>query len=167
MKEADQRREEIERRLQKARLEGPSAELRTRTVSAMRETWKKAPADIPWRIPLRRLGLAAAAAVLLVSCTNSYSVWSVARWQAGPRVAVKMIATDFEEAPEVPYGPFVQHLLAVRRSSARNSAILLQYAERWRDSAEGAELPEGTEEPDTVERRSRLVPVASDIGWHA
>ena len=73
MKAADGPFEEMEQRLRQARLAGPSAELKTRIVGSARETWSKAPADIPWRIPLRHLAVSAAAAVLIVSCANYFS----------------------------------------------------------------------------------------------
>jgi hypothetical protein len=167
MNKADKENNDIECLLKKARPAEPSAQLKARITGAAREAWNEPPAEIPWRIGLRRLAISAAAAVLMISCSNYYSVWSVARWQAGPPVAAKMMPTDFEDMPEVPYGPFVQHLIAVRRSSGRDAAVLLQYMERLQDSVDGAELNDGTDELDTVERRSRLAPVASGIDWHA
>ncbi len=70
MKEADRNLEEVERLLRKVRLAEPPAELKARIVGTAEKTWKEAPADIPWRIPLRHLGLSAAAAVLIVSCAE-------------------------------------------------------------------------------------------------
>jgi len=167
MNERAPENEAIERLLKRARLAEPSADLRSRVVGAMKDAWQEAPPEVPWQIPLRRLGLSAAAAVLLISGANYYSTWSVAHWHAGPRLAARMTAADFDDTPEIPYGPFVQHLIAVRRSSARDSALLLQYVGRSHDPGDGLEGIETTDEPDTLERRSRLVPVGSGAGWRA
>ena len=77
MKPADKQFDEIEQRLKQARLAEPSAELRARIVGSARETWGKAPADIPWRIPLRHLAISAAAAVVIVSSANYFSMVAV------------------------------------------------------------------------------------------
>ena len=82
MKATDGQFDEIERCLKRARPAEPSAELKARIVGSARETWSKAPADIPWRIPLRHLAVSAAAAVLIVSSANYFSAAAVAPWQA-------------------------------------------------------------------------------------
>jgi len=74
----------MERLLKKARLAEPSAEFKARITRAAKEAWNEPPVEMPWRIGLRRLAVSAAAAVLMISSANYYSIWSVARWQAGP-----------------------------------------------------------------------------------
>jgi hypothetical protein len=166
MNKVDPENNDIERLLRKVRPAEPSAELKARITGAAQEAWKEAPAETPWRIGLRRLALSAAAAILIVYGADSFSTRSVARWQAGPLIAAQMTPADLEDVPEAPYGPFVRHLMAIRQSSGRDPVTLLHYLERMQESLRGLEQDDAPDGPDATERRSRLVPVPSDIGWH-
>jgi hypothetical protein len=145
MKTADGQFDEIEQRLKQARLAEPSAELKARVVGTARETWRQAPADIPWRIPLRHLGISAAAAVLIVSCANYFSTAAVAPWQVGRPGTVRMQAAHFEDTPEAPYSPFVRHLIATSGTPAQDAAALLDYFQSVRKTLEGAEQDEAAD----------------------
>jgi hypothetical protein len=142
MRPADGQFDEIEQCLKRARPTGPSAELKARVVGSARETWRQAPADIPWRIPLRHLGISAAAAVLIVSCANYFSAAAVAPWQAGRPGTVRMQATHFEDTPEALYSPFVRHLIATSGTPAQDASALLDYFQSVRKTLEGAEQDE-------------------------
>ncbi len=155
MKETDRQFEEIERRLRMVRLAEPSAECKARILGAARETWKTAPAEIPWRIPLRHLGLSAAAAVLIVSSANYFSVQAVAPWQAGRPVAARIVAADLEDLPEMPYSPFVRQLIATCGTSARGTSALLDYLQSVQEAVNGAELDEAAERAGPEEQESR------------
>ena len=139
MRPADRHFDEIEQRLKQARLAEPSAELKARIVGSARETWSKAPADIPWRIPLRHLAVSAAAAVLIVSSANYFSTAAVAPWQAGRPVTSRIEAAHFEDMPEMPYSPFVRHLIATSGAPAQDASVLLDYFQSVRKTLEGAE----------------------------
>jgi len=163
MKEIDKQLNEVEQLLKKVRLVEPSEKLRAQVVGAARETWENAPADIPWRVPLRHLGLSAAAAVLIVSCANYYSVRTVAPWQAGRPVATRMAAADFEDMPEMPYSPFVRHLIATCGAPTRDASALLDYVQSLRNTFDGAEEDDAADGSGPSEHESRLLPAGSKI----
>lgn len=163
MKAADGQFDEIEQHLKQARLAEPSAELKARIVGSARETWTKAPADIPWRIPLRHLGISAAAAVLIVSCANYFSSAAVAPWQASRPGTVRMEAAHFEDMPEMPYSPFVRHLIATSGAPAHDASALLNYFQSVRKTLDGAEQDEAADGSGPGERESRLLPAGSKI----
>jgi hypothetical protein len=145
MRPADRQFDEIEQGLKQGRLAEPSAELRARIVGSARETWRQAPADIPWRIPLRHLAIWAAAAVLIVSCANYFSATAVAPWQAGRPGAGRMQAAHFEDTPEMPYSPFVRHLIATSGTPAQDASALLDYFQSVRKTLERAEPDEAAD----------------------
>jgi hypothetical protein len=145
MRPANGQFDEIEQCLKQARLAEPSAELKARIVGSARETWRQVPADIPWRIPLRHLGISAAAAVLIVSCAKYFSTAAVAPWQAGRPGTVRMQAARFEDMPEMPYSPFVRHLIATSGAPAHDAAALLDYFQSVRKTLEGAEQDEAAD----------------------
>jgi hypothetical protein len=167
MKEANRQFEEIEPQLRKVRLGEPSEELKARIMGAALETWKNAPAEVPWRIPLRHLGLSAAAAVLIVSCADYFSARAVATWQAGRPGAARMTLADSEDMPEMPYSPFVQHLIATCGSPAQDAAALLDYLQRSRQTLDGAEQDEAADGSGPSEHESRLFPAGSKIDWYS
>jgi hypothetical protein len=162
MKTADGQFDEIEQRLKRARLVEPSAELKVRVVGSAQETWRQTPADIPWRIPLRHLGISAAAAVLIVSCANYFSTAAVAPWQAGRPGIVRMQAARFEDTPEALYSPFVRHLIATSGTPAQDASALLDYFQSVRKTLEGAEQDEaadgsGPGDPESLEGKMGIM----------
>jgi len=163
MNKADRRVEEIEQLLRRARLAGPPEELKTRIVGVARETWDKAPADIPWRVPLRHLAVSAAAAVLIVSSANYFSLRMVASWQTGRPVATRVEAAAFEDMPPVPYSPLVRQFLATGRSSGQDVTALLDYMKRVRETLNGTEQDDSTQRSEPGERESRLLPAGSKV----
>lgn len=167
MKEIDMKLNEVERLLKKVRLAGPPEELKARILGAAVETWKQAPADIPWRIPLRHLGLSAAAAVLIVACANYYSVQTVAPWQAGRPVAARMESARFEDMPEMPYSPFVRHLIATCGAPARDASAVLDYLQSVRKTLDGAEQEDAADGSGPSEHESRVLPAGSKIDSYA
>ena len=167
MKATDRQFDEMEQRLKQARLTKPSDELKAHIVGSARETWGQAPADIPWRIPLRHLGLSAAAAVLIVSCANYFSTRAVAPWQAGRPGTVRMEATYFEDTPEMSYSPFVRNLIATSGTPTYDASALLDYFQNARKTLDGAEQDEAADGSGPGERESRLLPAGSRIDAHA
>ena len=167
MNETDEQNIEIERLLKKARLAEPSPELKARVIGAARKAWSETPADASWRIGLRRLGVSAAAAVVIVSSANYFSGQAVAPWQAGPVVTAKMAPADFEDMPEAPYSPFVRHLIAMGRSPAQNAAALLDYVEKVRETLRGAEQDDTMERPGPTGQKSWLLPAELNAGLYS
>jgi len=163
MKAADGQFDEIERCLKRARLAEPSDELKARIVGSARETWGQAPADIPWRIPLRHLAISAAAAVLIVSSANYFSSAAVAPWQASRPVTVRMEAARFEDMPEMPYSPFVRHLIATSGAPAHDASALLNYFQSVRKTLDGAEQDEAADGSGPGDQESRLLPAGAKI----
>ena len=159
---------EIEQVLRKVRPTEPSAELRERVVSASRKAWKETPAEIPWQIPFRRLAISAAAAVLIVSCANLFSRQAVVRWRADRPAVARVPTAEFDEMWEVPYSPFVQHLVAVRRSSERDPSALSDYFERLRGAFDETEPQmDDADGSGPTGSRSRLIPTESSAASHA
>jgi hypothetical protein len=163
MKPADRQFDEIERCLKQAHLAEPSAELKARIVGSARETWRKAPADIPWRIPLRHLAISAAAAVLIVSSANYFSTAAVAPWQAGRPAGARMEVANREDMPEMPYSPFVRHLIATSGAPAQDASVLLDYFQNIRKTLDGAEQDDAADGSGPSEQESRLLPAGSKI----
>lgn len=163
MKDTDRPITEIEQQLRRARLAGPSEELKARVLDTARETWKNAPAEMPWRVPLRRFGLSAVAALLIVSSANYVSALMVAPWQAGRPAVARVVATDAEDMPEMLYSPFVQHVLATCGTPAQDGAALLDYLQKVHETLDGAEQDDAAEGSGPAGRESRLSPVGAKI----
>lgn len=168
MKEnADRRLDEIERRLKTVRLTEPSDELKARILGAARETWDKAPADIPWRVPLRHLAVSAVAAVLIVSFANRFSTWMVAPWQAGRPATIRTEPSGFADMPELPYSPLVRQFLATGRAPAQDASALLDHMKRARETLDGIEPDDPAPKSGPGERESRLLPTGSKVDLHS
>ena len=163
MKATDGQFDELERRLKQAHLGKPSDELKARIVGSARETWDQAPADIPWRIPLRHLAISAAAAVLIVSCANYFSTRAVAPWQAGRPGAVRMEVAHSEDTPEMSYSPFVRNLIATSGTPTYDASALLDYFQNARKTLDGAEQDEAADGSGPSDRESRLLPAGAKI----
>jgi hypothetical protein len=163
MRPADGQFDEIEQRLKQARLAEPSDEFKARVLGSARETWAKAPADIPWRIPLRHLAISAAAAVLIVSSANYFSTAAVAPWQASRPVTIRMEAANSEDMPEMPYSPFVRHLIATSGAPAHDASVLLDYFQNVRKTLDGAEQDEAADGSGPGDQESRLLPAGAKI----
>jgi hypothetical protein len=168
MKEVDRQLvDEVEQLLKKVRLAKPPEEVKARILGAAVETWKHAPAEIPWRVPLRHLGLSAAAAVLIVSCADYYSVRTVAPWQAGRPGAARMASANFEDMPESPYSPFVRHLIATCGAPARDASALLDYLQGVQKTLDGAEEDDAADGSGPSEHESRLFPAGAKIDLYS
>ena len=168
MSKTNDNHHELEQILRRVRPAEPPAELRERIVGAARKTWKETPAEIPWQIPFQRLAISAAAAVLIVSCANQFSRQAVVRWRADRPAVTRPPTANFDETWEVPYSPFVQHLVAVRRSSERNPSTLSDYFERLRGAFDETEPQmDDADRSDPTGSRSRLIPTESSTASHA
>ena len=142
-------------------------------MDATRKAWKETPAEVPWQIPFRRLAMSAAAAIVIVSSSNYFSSWSVGRWRADRATVARAPlarapATNSNGTWEEPYGPFMQHLVAVRRSSARDPLAVIDSLDRLRRVFEDSQ--QGTDEGDESDLpgfKSGRVPAGPNYRWHA
>ncbi len=173
MSTTDEQHSRIEHLLKRARPPGPSVELRERVLGAARKAWKEAPAEVPWQIPLRRLAMSAAAAIVIVSSTNCFSEHAVSQWRADrPAVAraplAKAPTSDSDETWEEPYGPFMQHLIAVRRCPARDPLAVIDSLDRLREAFQNTRQGiEEVDESDSPGFKSGRTPAGSDCRRHA
>jgi hypothetical protein len=158
MRETDRRFDGIEQRLRKARLAEPSAELKSRLTGSMREAWHKAPAEVPWQIPIRHLAASAAAAVFIMALANLYGDHvSAPRQHHGPSpVCIQTI--DLDTLPEASYGLVPANLVAVRRSSGSDFPALFDYIKQVRQALSETEQNEFQNEQTPIRRGSRLLP---------
>jgi hypothetical protein len=157
MKEMNRESNEVEQRLKRARLAEPSAELKARIVGAARETWAKAPADIPWRIPLRHLALSTAAAVLIMALANLYGdQLSAPRLHPRPSVVCRE-TVDLDTLAEVPvdcrivgYAHSPPSMFAQWESVGTAHPTLLDYAGQVRQTLKETEQDGMQQEPITI-----------------
>ena len=101
--------------------------------------------------------------MLIVSCANYFSAAAVAPWQAGRPVTIRMEAAIFEDMPEMPYSPFVRHLIATLRMPAHDASVLLDYFQSVRKTLDGAEQDDAADGSGPSEHESRLLPAGSKI----
>ena len=125
MNESNPEHERIERLLKQARLPGPSSQLKDRVAKAAGQVWDQAQEDVPWQIPLRRLALSAAAALIVVSLANHLGDVPEPRAHPNDPVAVSVPNSDMEELAEMVYGPARSRLAtSLRRPSEIDRATL-------------------------------------------
>ncbi len=157
MNEPNAEHDEIERLLKQAHLPEPSAQLRDRVTAASRQAWNQAPTDVPWQVPLRRLALSAAAAVIVVSLANHLG--NVAGPQERPNgpVAASVSDPDIEELAEMVYSPARSRLATGhRRPSAVDGATLGDKLESIRRIFDEMEDHDIQAQPTPGGGRSRL-----------
>ncbi len=173
MSTTDEQYDKTERLLKRVQPLEPSDELRERIMDAARKAWKETPAEVPWQIPLRRLAMSAAAAIVIVSSANYFSNRAVGRWRADQPVVAsvplaKVPPGDSDETWEEPYGPFMQHLVAVRRSPARDPQAVIDSLDKLREMFQ--DTPQNIDEVDESDSpgfKSGRMPAGSDCRWHA
>jgi len=155
MKDTYSDNERIENLLRRVQLPEPSPQLRERITAEAKKVWTQAPSELPWLIPLRRLVLSAAAAVVIVWLANCFSDYASERWRAVKIVAAAEESGDIDALPELPRGAFIGRLVSVGRQSLQiDASSLNRYMERVRQMLDesrqnGASSPIG---------RSRLIP---------
>ena len=133
MKNAYSDNERIENLLIKVQLAEPLPQLKERVTAEAKKAWTQAPLELPWLIPLRRLVLSAAAAVVIVWLANCFSDYALGRWGAVKIVAAVEESNDIEALPELPHGPFIGRLVSVGRPSFQiDASSLNRYMERVR-----------------------------------
>jgi hypothetical protein len=154
--EMNRENNEIERLLRQAKLPEPSAELKERVTGAARKAWDQASPDIPWQVPIRRLAISAAAAVLMVSLANYSANCVPVGWQSHGFAATAEEPPELGDWPEIPHSPLVRHLIS--KPSACNPGALREYMEKVRQALDESESTEAPHVIAPVERGSRLLP---------
>ena len=101
--------------------------------------------------------------MLIVSCANYFSTQAVAPWQAGRPVAARSVSASSEDTSEMPYSPFVRHLIATCGAPASDASALLDYIQNVRKTLDGAEENNAAEGSGPGEHESRLLPAGSKI----
>jgi len=156
MNEIDREDNEIERLLRRAKLPEPSAELEERVTSAARQAWNEAAPDVPWQIPIRRLAISAAAAMLMVSLAN-YCADHVPAGRQSYEFAASIAETpELDDWLQMPGSSLVRHL--TNKPSARSPATLREHMEKVRQILDESETTEPPDAGAPAEYKSRLLP---------
>ena len=133
MKGENNENEQLENLLCKAYVSDASTELRERITAQARKAWNQTPAEVSWRIPLRRLVSAAAAAVIVVWVTDYSSDRALQRWRSGESFATHRWPAGLDALSEIAYGRFARQLAIVSRKPSRiGAAALLEHVETVR-----------------------------------
>ena len=160
MNEKDFENDKIENLLRKAHPSEPSLLLKERITTEARKTWNQTSMEMPWQIPIRRLVASAAAAVLIISIANFSSDLALERWGPGDVRATKEPPPDLEILPDMPYRPFVRHMVSVnRKPSTTDTSALRNYTERVRQVLNEMQQNGVSNQPVRDGGRSRLFPV--------
>lgn len=141
--------------LKRVRPQEPSAELKAQVLRAARDAWHDASAGIPWRIPLRRLVVSAAAAAVLISLANLYGDC------ASIRPATQVLTSGSAEPCDLdimtdPQMSFMRYAVRAGRPARPEASLLADYLEMVCETLTETEGGDGSDEP--AERRSRLFP---------
>ncbi len=121
MNEIHDDNERIERILSQVHVPAPPDELKNRVIGAAHEAWERPPADISWQVPVRRLALSAAAAILIVSLANHLSRFGVHENARRPQA----MAPTESLMPDASLSPLMKHQLQTGRRSSRIHAPAL------------------------------------------
>ena len=160
MNEKDIENDKIEHLLRKAHPSEPSPLLKEQIITEARKAWNQTSLEIPWQIPIRRLVASAAAAVLIISIVNFSSDHTLKKWRPGDTQVTRKQLPDLEIMPDMPYRPFVRHLVSVnRKPSINNASALRDYTERVRHVLNEMQQNGASNQPVQDGGRSRLFPV--------
>jgi hypothetical protein len=159
MNEKNLENDRIENLLRRAHPSEPSPLLKERIITEARKAWNQTTVEMPWQIPIRRLAVSAAAAVLIISITNFSNDRALKGWYPRDIRTTREQIPKHEILPDMPYRPFVRHTVSVnRKPSITNASALRDYTERVRqvlnemqqNGASNQSVPDGG--------RSRLFP---------
>jgi len=160
MNEKDTENDQLEHLLRRAHIPEPSPQLKERITTEARKAWNQTSLELPWQIPLRRLVASAAAAVFIISIANFSSNHALKKWRPGDVRATREQLPDLETLPEMPYSPFVRHLVSVnRRPSITDASALRDYTKRLQQALNEMQQNGGSNEQEFDGGRSRLLPI--------
>ncbi len=160
MNEKDLENDKIEHLLRRAHIPEPSPLLKERITTEARKAWNQTSLELPWQIPVKRLVASAAAAMFVISIANYFSDLMLAHWWSGSVPITRLQPSDLDVLPEMPYSPFVRHLVSVnRRPSMTDASALRNYAERLRQILKETQQNGASNEQEPNGGRSRLLPI--------
>lgn len=160
----DTDQDKIERLMKAAGLPGPSDALKARVIAAAQKVWRRDSIDIPARIYLRRLAVAAAAAVIVVALADRYGDRTVSPWRSEDVAAAIQEPVNLEVllgSPDVAAVP-----LRLRgRPSAIDASTLREHVARIRQILDETQ---GSANASTlVEGQSRVIPAQTGFGSYS
>lgn len=168
MNEKDLENDQLEHLLRRAHIPEPSPLLKERITTEARKAWNQTSLEMPWQIPLMRLVASAAAAVFIISIANFSSNHALKKWRPGDVRATREQLPDLETLPEMPYRPFVRHLVSVnRRPSMPDASVLREYLETMRQVLDEAQQNGTLNQPAPAGGRSRLLPAQPGLGSYS
>jgi len=152
MNEMDRENNEIECFLRQAKLPEPSAELKERVTHAARRAWSGGAPDVLWQVPVRRLAISAAAAMLMVSLAN-YCAGRVPVGRQSREFATSIVeASEPDDWLQMP----VRH--PVNKPSTFTPATLRKHIEKVRQILDESEVTGPSDAGAPVEYKSHLLP---------
>jgi len=133
MKDNSSENERIESLLRSVHMAEPSPQLKERITAEAAGMWNRSSLELSWLIPLRRLAVSAAAAVVIIWLTNYSSDRALGRWRPAQGPAAIEQPAGIDALPELPYGPLARRLACVnRRSLTTGTSALSDRAETIR-----------------------------------
>ena len=164
MNENNVENKQLEDLLRKTHLHEPSFELKERITAEAKKAWIQTQSELPWQVPVRRLIVSAAAAVLIIWLANSSSDYLMVQWQLSETRIANEQGSDHDIFTEIPYSPLARHLvLAGRKPSLIGASALRSYAETMFQILDEAKQ-NGTSKPVApFEGRSYLFPKQSGL----
>jgi len=160
--------EKLEKLLSKARLPEPATELKERITAEAAKAWYQTLPELPWQVPVRRLIVSAAAAVLIIWLTNSSSDYLMVRWQSSGHKIANQQSYDLDALTEIPYSPLASHLVSSgRRLSITDASVLRNYAETVRSILSESQQNGSSKPSAPAEGRSILLPKQSGLNSYS
>ena len=168
MNDKDTQNEQLERFMRKTHLHKPSPELKERIITEATKAWNQTSPELPWQVPVRRLIVSAAAAVLIIWLTNCSSNYALARWRSGGLEVTHKQPLDLDTLPEIPYSPLARRLVSAnRKQSMTDASALRNYTEAMLRILDEAQQNGVSKPPAPVEGRSRLLPTQSGFNSYS
>jgi hypothetical protein len=122
--------ESLEQRLKCLRLTETTDRIKRQVLSAGREAWHETSGDVPWLIPTRRLGIAAAVATAIVWSANYAGDRTVTAWQTLAQFQLGEPASNSDERNDASKLLLTRHMPAGPRQI--NPAAIREYQEQVR-----------------------------------
>ena len=160
--------DKLEYILKKAHIPEPTPILKERITTEAKKAWNQSSQEIPWQIPVRRLVASAAAAVIIVSITNFYNEHVLKRWQFKDNSTLNKQVNDLETLSDIPYRPFVRHLISIsRKPSNIDASAFRDYTKRLQQVLNEMQQNGSPNKQMLDGERSRLFKLQKDFGYYS
>lgn len=166
MSGTDTDQDRIERLMKAAGLPGPSDALKARVMAAAQKAWRQDSTEIPARIGLRRLAVAAAAAVIVVALADRYGDHTVSPWRSGDVAAAIQEPVNLEALLGSADLAAV-HLRLPGRPSAIDASTLREHVARIRRILDETQGSANASSSTLVEGQSRGIPAQTGFGSYS